>query len=94
MDPSNYIQELRSMQITRNGIFKGEEMDQERLWTLLMVAGGHFAGMVVRITGSNEHLNKGKAKHKRPEFEILLHKTFHRYTSKISHNLDPNVPLT
>lgn len=50
-----------------------------RKWTMLMVSGGHFAGMVVRTRPELRHLGKGKAPEK--EISILEHKTFHRYTS-------------
>lgn len=61
-----------------------------RLWTLFMVAGGHFAGAVVRVKrpegdddGAQGGLTKkGKPKKPKPEIEVLKHKTFHRYTSK------------
>ncbi|PVG04726.1 hypothetical protein CPB86DRAFT_821333 [Serendipita vermifera] len=82
MESSNYVREIQSMQIRQDRHSTNEERRDEKLWTLLMIAGGHFAGMVVRITGSQEHLNKGKAKHKHPEYDILLHKTFHRYTTR------------
>lgn len=57
-----------------------------RKWTLFMVAGGHFAGLVVRVSRATEGAvdanQKGKQKKPAPEMEILRHKTFHRYTSK------------
>lgn len=50
-----------------------------------MVAGGHFAGVVVRVSrpGDTETTPAQKTKQKKPvpEMEILRHKTFHRYTS-------------
>ena len=54
-----------------------------------MVAGGHFAGLVVRVRrpdGDEEEeeslTGKKKKKQKpKPEIEVLKHKTFHRYTS-------------
>jgi Bacteroidetes VLRF1 release factor len=54
-----------------------------------MVAGGHFAGAVVRVARGNivdgedasAKPKKGKVKRPPPDNEILLHKTFHRYTS-------------
>jgi hypothetical protein len=53
---------------------------EERRHTLLMVAGGHFAGMVIglRPRGKNEKQDvKGAG-----DVRILQHKTFHRYTSR------------
>lgn len=58
---------------------------------MFMVAGGHFAGAIVRVSraeddAEEESPNARKNKQKKPkqETEVLLHKTFHRYTSKHS----------
>lgn len=67
----DYVRELKAMQ----------QSEGERLWTLLMTAGGHFAGIVVKIHPPNGQQPKVKGKHKAAEFEIVQHKTFHRYTS-------------
>ncbi|KIJ55413.1 hypothetical protein M422DRAFT_151545 [Sphaerobolus stellatus SS14] len=60
-----------------------------RIWTMFMVAGGHFAGLVVQVRRPDEDeeevVSGGKKKKKqkpKPEFEILKHKTFHRYTTR------------
>ncbi|WWD16498.1 hypothetical protein CI109_100924 [Kwoniella shandongensis] len=71
----DYLEELRRMQLTGD-----EEEDQERRITLLMVAGGHFAGMVVGIKprGKTERQDvKGAG-----DVRVLQHKTFHRYTTR------------
>jgi len=54
-----------------------------------MVAGGHFAGAVVRVKGPDSEADepegltkKGKQKKPKPEIEVLHHKTFHRYTTR------------
>ncbi|KAF8199127.1 hypothetical protein BJ912DRAFT_950998 [Pholiota molesta] len=60
--PDAYLQELRKLQ---------EPVDEGRTWALFMIAGGHFAGAVVR-----------KQKKPKPETEVVLHKTFHRYTTR------------
>lgn len=81
--PENeYLSELRSMQTP---VLEG------RKWTMFMVAGGHFAGIVVRVSLPSDTLaygvqGKGKQKKPIPELEILRHKTFHRYTSKRMHS--------
>jgi hypothetical protein len=56
-----------------------------------MIAGGHFAGAVVRVSraqdddsGDDEKTRKRKQKKPKPETEVVLHKTFHRYTSMFS----------
>lgn len=70
-----YLAALKGIQLRPD-----ESPDEERRFTLLMVAGGHFAGMVVslRQAGKNEkQMVKGAG-----EVRILKHKTFHRYTSK------------
>jgi len=57
---------------------------------MFMVAGGHFAGAVVRVSKPDEEdapdaepagRKKKAMKKPKPEVEVLLHKTFHRYTS-------------
>lgn len=55
-----------------------------------MIAGGHFAGAVVRVSraydddsGDDEKARKRKQKKPKPETEVVLHKTFHRYTSML-----------
>ncbi|CAK5267797.1 unnamed protein product [Mycena citricolor] len=61
----------------------------ERTWAMFMVAGGHFAGAVVRVsrgvedTGSEYgEKNKKKQNKPKPDTEVLRHKTFHRYTTR------------
>ncbi|WWC68633.1 uncharacterized protein I206_102564 [Kwoniella pini CBS 10737] len=72
---ADYLTELKRMQLTGN-----EEENGERRLTLLMVAGGHFAGMVVSIRprGKTEKQDvKGAG-----DVRVLKHKTFHRYTTR------------
>jgi hypothetical protein len=73
VEPVNYAKELRDMQTTG---------PDGRLWTMLMTAGGHFAGIVVRVKIPAQDGVKGKKKNT-AEMEIIRHKTFHRYTSKL-----------
>lgn len=71
----DYLSELKRLQLSPP--VEGEE---ERRITLLMVAGGHFAGMVVglRPRGPRDKQDvKGAG-----ELRIYKHKTFHRYTSR------------
>jgi len=82
-EPENYRDELRRMQSL---------VEDGRTWALFMVAGGHFAGAVVRVSRSDDEdaqnlearPRKQKPKKPKPEIEVLLHKTFHRYTSQSS----------
>ncbi|OCF57917.1 cytoplasmic protein [Kwoniella mangroviensis CBS 10435] len=72
---ADYLTELKRMQLSGNN-----EEDGERRLTLLMVAGGHFAGMIVSIKprGKSEKQEvKGAG-----EVRVLKHKTFHRYTTR------------
>lgn len=72
---ADYLVALRSMQLKAP---QGDE--EERRITMLMVAGGHFAGMVVglRPKGKSERQEvKGAG-----DVRIIQHKTFHRYTSE------------
>ncbi|KAJ7050526.1 cytoplasmic protein [Mycena amicta] len=74
---SDYLAELKEMQ-------RGE-----RTWAMFMVAGGHFAGAIVRVSrevdDEEDELNpQKKKKQKKPktDTEVLKHKTFHRYTTR------------
>ena len=78
-EPASYIDQLRSMQ-TGGG-------PEGRKWAMFMTAGGHFAGAIVRVSKSDveEEISKTakqkRLKRSKPDTEVLLHKTFHRYTS-------------
>ena len=80
-EPEKYLDELRRMQTP---------IKDGRTWALFMVAGGHFAGAVVRVSHPDDDITqdsdakprKQKVKKPKPEVEVLLHKTFHRYTSE------------
>jgi phosphotransacetylase len=79
---ADYLQALRSMQLAG----QTQEVQDERRITMLMVAGGHFAGMVVglRPKGKSERQEvKGAG-----DVRVIQHKTFHRYTS--GHSLSLN----
>lgn len=78
---SSYLSALKNMQTRR---------ENGRTWAMFMVAGGHFAGAIVQVSrpmeeDEDEDDAKGrrkKAKKPKPDNEVLLHKTFHRYTSE------------
>lgn len=83
---NGYLEELKEMQ-------KGGP--EGRTWAMFMVAGGHFAGAIVKVGKSDEEKaeeageaaagaggKRKKPKKPKPEMEVLRHKTFHRYTSK------------
>ncbi|KAL0580606.1 hypothetical protein V5O48_001431 [Marasmius crinis-equi] len=58
-----------------------------RKWAMFMCAGGHFAGAVVCVSrpeGEEEEEEKRpkKQKSQKPNNEVLVHKTFHRYTTR------------
>jgi hypothetical protein len=81
-DPSTFLPRLRELQLTPEDLKAvDKEEGEERRWVLLMVAGGHFAGMVVGIGGkrTGKKVVKGAAGE---NIRILKHKTFHRYTSQ------------
>jgi hypothetical protein len=78
-EPAFYLDELKKMQ---------QGGDEGRMWAMFMVAGGHFAGAIIRVGRPDEEIKiqedtKGKKKPQRPktDTEVLKHKTFHRYTS-------------
>jgi hypothetical protein len=93
-DPSTFLPALRSIQLPyKSGPtghdfnFDHENPSTERKLTLLMVAGGHFAGMVVALKPLSLGQGKGGKAERQDvkgagEIRVLRHKTFHRYTSE------------
>ena len=75
-----YLDQLREMQDCK-------EVEGKK-WALFLVAGGHFAGAVVRVHRDRSKdddggkTRKGKPKKAIPDTEVITHKTFHRYTSE------------
>ncbi|KAF9647208.1 hypothetical protein BDM02DRAFT_2747684 [Thelephora ganbajun] len=75
-----YLDQLREMQNCQEA--------EGKKWALFLVAGGHFAGAVVRVHRDRSKDNdvgktkKGKPKKVVPDTEVILHKTFHRYTTR------------
>lgn len=68
------------MQLAARPDIPGTDREERRI-TLLMVAGGHFAGMVVGLKprGKGDKMEvKGAG-----EVKVFKHKTFHRYTSEL-----------
>ncbi|THU91511.1 hypothetical protein K435DRAFT_780677 [Dendrothele bispora CBS 962.96] len=74
---SAYLDALKSMQ---------SKYPNGRKWAMFMVAGGHFAGAVIRVSQPAEEVevsvSSKKPKRPKPDTEILKHKTFHRYTTR------------
>ena len=64
------IEDINKLQIKPNN-----EENPRRLWTMLMIRGGHVAALILDIT-TNAKVTHAK------EVKALVHKTFHRYTSK------------
>ena len=96
IESNMYLDELREMQ---SGGPDG------RTWAMFMVAGGHFAGAIVKVGRSDEERKEEeeaaigrKKKAKKPilETEVLRHKTFHRYTSEhfIKNSLCPVILIS
>jgi Bacteroidetes VLRF1 release factor len=48
-----------------------------RMWTMIMVGGGHFAAAVIDVGKSRAQENNSSR-----ATSVIAHKTFHRYTSK------------
>lgn len=51
----------------------------KRTWTIIMLGGGHFAGCVIDVNGSqgkNSDISVDK------QIKLITHKTFHRYTTR------------
>ncbi|GLB41712.1 putative ankyrin repeat and zinc finger [Lyophyllum shimeji] len=78
-DTFSHLSELKDMQ---------RSPDEGRTWAMFMVAGGHFAGAIVRVSQPGEDEEESTiAKKKKPprpkaDTEVLRHKTFHRYTTR------------
>ncbi|KAI0825870.1 hypothetical protein BC629DRAFT_1277071 [Irpex lacteus] len=77
-----FLDELKAMQGGGGG-------ENGRKWALFMTAGGHFAGAIVRVSKPDGEdyeepgtTKRGKQKKPKPDTEVLLHKTFHRYTTR------------
>ncbi|OZJ06097.1 hypothetical protein BZG36_01013 [Bifiguratus adelaidae] len=66
------VEKLRSMQIKGN-----PNSEKRRGWTILMVGGGHFAGIVVDVDKSHPQSTGGDR-----SVSVLAHKSFHRYTTR------------
>lgn len=87
--PSTFLPALRSIQFPSSSPTPTDEPPADRIYTLLMVAGGHFAGMVVSLTPLDLLPAKGSGlKPEKQEVKgagsvrVLKHKAFHRYTSE------------
>lgn len=76
---SAYLSELKEMQTSIEG---------GRKWAMFMVAGGHFAGAIARVSRPAEEqeapvpVSRKKPPKLKPETLVLRHKTFHRYTTR------------
>ncbi|KAJ4473690.1 hypothetical protein J3R30DRAFT_3510836 [Lentinula aciculospora] len=70
-----HLQALKDLQVP---------VSDGRSWAMFMVAGGHFAGAIVRVSKNGEELELQSKKVKKPvpDTEVLRHKTFHRYTTR------------
>ncbi|KAL1747893.1 hypothetical protein HDZ31DRAFT_30881 [Schizophyllum fasciatum] len=79
--PSAQLDELRELQVSP---------PEGRRWAMFMVAGGHFAAAIVRVSAPPDDEDaedattkkKKKLKQPKPDTEVLRHKTFHRYTTR------------
>ncbi|KAL1710752.1 hypothetical protein EV121DRAFT_285179 [Schizophyllum commune] len=79
--PSAQLDELKELQVSP---------PEGRRWAMFMVAGGHFAAAIVRVSSPPEDeeaedataKKKKKLKQPKPDTEVLRHKTFHRYTTR------------
>lgn len=72
---ADYLADLRRIQLGRP-----VPEDEERRLALFMVAGGHFAGMIISLRPrgpKDKQAVKGAG-----DVHVLQHKTFHRYTSE------------
>ncbi|CAH7675975.1 hypothetical protein BY996DRAFT_7285665 [Phakopsora pachyrhizi] len=90
---NEYLRELKSLQgaalSEKDLIDEDDEEEEERseflakrlkTWVIMMIGGGHFAGMVVSVLPKLKVVGKNKPAELEPL--ILKHKTFHRYTTR------------
>lgn len=73
---SSIVDAAQQMQLS--SVPGGKQASSPRLWTLLMMGGGHFAGAVIDVSQSKGMAEQQLSK----QVNIITHKTFHRYTSK------------
>lgn len=66
--------QTQSLELLQSDRYK----NRERIWTIIMVGGGHFAAGVIDV---NKSKGVADSMHAKP-VKFLAHKTFHRYTSK------------
>jgi hypothetical protein len=86
-NPADFLPALRAIQSPLLPAGMDDDPLLERKYTLLMVAGGHFAGMVVSLKPLQLASGKGLKPEKQDvkgagSVRVLQHKTFHRYTSE------------
>ncbi|CAG8445913.1 5435_t:CDS:2 [Dentiscutata heterogama] len=67
-DPNTVMEDIKRLQIKSN-------TNKPRYWTMLMISGGHFAGLVLDITQNTNVTNVDDVK-------VHVNKTFHRYTTR------------
>ena len=48
-------------------------------WVVILSRGGHFAAAVFNVRPARPAAGQGQGRHDAPPFEVLAHKTFHRY---------------
>ncbi|TFY72910.1 hypothetical protein EVG20_g101 [Dentipellis fragilis] len=87
--PQTALTWFHSPPATQIGVEMQKGVGEGRKWAMFMVAGGHFAGLVVRVgkpEDAEEEVEdttrRKKPKKPKPDTEVLLHKTFHRYTTR------------
>ncbi|KAG0332581.1 hypothetical protein BG004_001188 [Podila humilis] len=57
-----------------NTLLRDPKLSPPRYWTIFLLGGGHFAGMVVDLTGHVKRFSRVR------EIKVEVHKGFHRYT--------------
>lgn len=81
LSPSVHFGIYRRLTDSLDGLKQLQNAPKSRLWTIIMVGGGHFAAGVVDVNKSIQYgmqyggLDVNQVK-------MVVHKTFHRYTSK------------
>ncbi|KAG0032146.1 hypothetical protein BGZ81_011557 [Podila clonocystis] len=74
--PPEALEQQKFMDMTSEAIISLplDPSPRPRYWTMFLLSGGHFAGMVIDLTGQVRRYSRVR------EMKIEVHKTFHRYT--------------
>ena len=65
-------------QAALEGSLHGLRQEASSEWAVILSRGGHFAAALFNVRPAGRPAS-GQGRHEAPPFEVLAHKTFHRY---------------